>query len=136
VDAALRISENPVVRIWSRRFIRLGVVAALGYAAVRLWRATRSTVSEEAREWEASPFPFPPVPAIRDDTPAATNPAEPAWVTPTVDGACPASHPVKVKTASGIFHVPGGANYDRTHPDRCYRDAAAAIADGFRAAKH
>ena len=39
--------------------------------------------------------------------------AETGWVEPD-DGACPASHPVKAKLASGIFHVPGGANYDRT----------------------
>jgi hypothetical protein len=26
-------------------------------------------------------------------------------------------------------------NYDRTNPDRCYRDADAAEADGLRAAK-
>lgn len=130
VDAAGEISENPAVRRWSRRVVRLGVVAAAGYAALRLWRATRSTVSEEARDWEASPFPFPPVPIVRDEVAE-----DAAWMAP-VDGECPATHPVKVKTASGIFHVPGGANYDRTHPDRCYPDASAAIADGFRAAKH
>jgi hypothetical protein len=42
---------------------------------------------------------------------------------------------VKGKLASGIFHVPGGANYDRTRPDRCYADAGAAEADGLRASK-
>ena len=47
----------------------------------------------------------------------------------------PEHHPVKAKLASGIFHVPGGQSYDRTLPDRCYVDAAAAEADGFRAAK-
>jgi len=57
-----------------------------------------------------------------------------AWVDP-VDEACPSSHPVKAKMASKIFHVPGGLSYERTKPDRCYRDAAAAEADGLRAAK-
>jgi hypothetical protein len=42
---------------------------------------------------------------------------------------------VKAKAASKIFHVPGGLSYERTMADRCYRDAAAAGADGFRAAK-
>ena len=51
------------------------------------------------------------------------------------NGACPPTHPVKVKTTSGIYHVPGGQFYDRTRPDRCYVDAAAAEADGYRAAK-
>ena len=30
---------------------------------------------------------------------------------------------------------PGGMNYDRTKPDRCYLDGAAAERDGLRAAK-
>jgi len=53
-----------------------------------------------------------------------------AWVEPQ-GKACPATHPVKAKQSSNIFHVPGGLNYDRTVPDRCYRDEAAAVADGF-----
>ena len=48
---------------------------------------------------------------------------------------CPTSHPVKAKLSSKIFHVPGSASYDRTNPDRCYVDAAAAEADGLRPAK-
>lgn len=51
------------------------------------------------------------------------------------NGACPPTHPIKVKTASGIYHVPGSQFYERTRPDRCYVDAAAAEADGYRAAK-
>jgi hypothetical protein len=57
------------------------------------------------------------------------------WVTPNADGSAPASHPVKVKESSGIFHVPGGRFYDRTRPDRCYPTAAAAEADGYRRSK-
>jgi len=57
-----------------------------------------------------------------------------AWVAPTY-GACPTSHPVKANANSGIFHVPGGRFYDRTQAERCYVDATAAEADGFRAAK-
>lgn len=64
---------------------------------------------------------------------AATESA--AWVAPQDGGACPASHPVKVKVSSGIYHVPGGTAYDRTTPDRCYIDAAAAEADGYRPSK-
>ena len=65
-----------------------------------------------------------------DDEPAASE----DWVEP-VDGACPATHPVKGKPGSGIFHLPGGLFYDRTVPDRCYRSAEAAEADGLRPAK-
>jgi hypothetical protein len=56
------------------------------------------------------------------------------WVEP-VDGACPVTHPVKVTVTSGIYHVPGGRFFERTRPQRCYRDPAAAEADGYRAAK-
>ena len=56
------------------------------------------------------------------------------WVEP-VDGECPPTHPVKGKMTSKIYHLPGGFNYARTRPDRCYLDAAAAEADGLRPAK-
>jgi hypothetical protein len=76
-----------------------------------------------------------------DETPpVAVEAASPApalataWVAPT-ERACPATHPVKAKVASGIYHLPGMANYARTTPDRCYADAAAAEADGLRPAK-
>ena len=36
---------------------------------------------------------------------------------------------------TGIYHPPGAFAYDRTHADRCYRDAEAAESDGLRAAK-
>ncbi len=50
-----------------------------------------------------------------------------------IDGSCPATHPVKAKLTSGIYHEPGGGNYDRIRAERCYVDADAAIADGLRA---
>jgi hypothetical protein len=89
-------------------------------------------------EWENAPFPFPPVPrpvATTQAPPAAAVTATgPAWVAP-VDDACPTSHPVKAKLSSGIYHVPGGMNYERTKPDRCYRDPEAADLDGLRPSK-
>jgi len=65
---------------------------------------------------------------------AAAPTSLPAWVEP-VEGAAPATHPVKAKVASKIYHLPGMTAYDRTTPDRCYRDAEAAEADGFRKAQ-
>jgi outer membrane biosynthesis protein TonB len=59
----------------------------------------------------------------------------PPWVEPGPDGEPPESHPIKAKMSSGKYHVPGGFNYPRTKPDRCYRDVAAAEADGLRPAK-
>jgi hypothetical protein len=58
-----------------------------------------------------------------------------SFIDPAADGSCPTTHPVKAKLASGIYHLPGGGNYERTKPDRCYVDAEAAEADGLRAAK-
>jgi hypothetical protein len=76
--------------------------------------------------------PLDPVPA-RERTPVTTS-TTPPWVDP--DGTtCPTSHPLKAKLSSGIYHAPGGLNYDRTRPDRCYADDAAAEADGLRASK-
>lgn len=64
--------------------------------------------------------------------------AAPAGGEPFVDpdgGVCPTSHPVKAKLASRLFHLPGMFAYDRTRADRCYRDAEAAVTDGFTQAK-
>ncbi len=75
-------------------------------------------------------------PFVADDEPVAVDdaPAAQAWMAP-VDGACPDGYPIKANGNSGIFHVPGGQFYDRTRAERCYADAAAAEADGYRAAK-
>jgi hypothetical protein len=79
---------------------------------------------------EPEPGPDAPVAGAAEPLPFDA----PAWVAP-VDGGCPEGYPIKAKESSRIFHRPGGLSYDRTRPDRCYADAAAAEADGFRAAK-
>ncbi len=56
------------------------------------------------------------------------------WVDPNGD-ICPTTHPVKGKMSSRIYHLPGMTAYERTSPDRCYRDEAAAEAEGLRRAK-
>ena len=67
--------------------------------------------------------------AVSEDVPPSKR-----WSDP-VEKACPPGFEVKVKLASGIYHLPGMFAYDRTIPDRCYASAEAAEADGFRAAK-
>jgi hypothetical protein len=128
-------------RRWS--LVGFGAIAAVLYA---LWRLLEARRSESGITWEPQPFPSPPRPRV-DAAPEAST-AEPAveaeagvevevptaWVEP-VDGACPATHPVKAKLSSGIFHVPGAQMYERTNADRCYADAEAAEADGLRASK-
>jgi hypothetical protein len=97
-----------------------------------------SAVSAPATAPGSAPAPAPVPEAARaapttERAPAAASGASDSWVEP-VDGACPVSHPVKAKMSSRIFHVEGGLNYARTKPDRCYRDPAAAEADGLRKA--
>ena len=93
-----------------------------------------------------SPTPTPDWPPLEPSAEVATppstapDPTEPApsadsrWVDPE-DGECPPTHPVKAKNSSKIFHVSGGGSYNRTNPDRCYLDATAAEADGYRRSK-
>ncbi len=133
--------------------LRAGLLAGAAYG---MWRWYRSRMPEGATgaAWEPQPFPYPPVPQRSNGAdaphhhvhvPLDMEPGggpeiddEIATVAPSmdpVDGACPASYPVKAKLASGIYHVPGGSSYDRTKPDRCYLDAQSARADGLRPAK-
>jgi hypothetical protein len=141
--------DNAAMPRTVKRLLGAGVLAAAAYA---VWRAFDARRVDSNVSWEPQPFPYPPVPHAREtQAPAGptTEPAsvdepgdgemtpgrgEGAWVEPA-DGACPATHPVKGKLSSGIFHVPGGANYDRTRADRCYTDPGAAEADGLRGAK-
>ena len=120
----------------SKRLVGAGLLAGLAYAGWRAWRRRVPAPTRDDISWETAPFPFPPVP--RPVAPAAAR-GDDAVVerfrAPDADGSCPASHPVKAKLASGIYHEPGGGNYERTKADRCYVDGAAAEADGLRAAK-
>jgi hypothetical protein len=133
------------------RLLGLGALGAALYAAWRTWSARTKAVTG-GTEWDNAPFPFPPVPrpmAPRVHVPTAVEPGggpetetggevavdsiQP-WIEP-VDGGCPPSHPVKAKLKSGIYHVPGGMNYERTRPDRCYLDTESADRDGLRRSK-
>ena len=121
-----------------RRFIgllgRLIGLALAVVAGIATWRFLHPAPPEEIPP--ARPMVRRPDEAGATTKTVATPTEVPsaAWV-PPVDGACPPGYPVKAKHGSTVFHVPGGASYDRTRPDRCYRDAAAAEADGLRAAK-
>jgi len=111
----------------------VGLGFALGAAYV-VWRVLEA----DRRVGELAPTPEPaPRAAGPGDAGAPTGSVatgERAWVEPE-DRVCPASHPVKAKLASGIYHEPSGANYGRTVPDRCYRDGPAAERDGLRRSK-
>lgn len=120
-----------------KRALGLGVLAGVGFAVYRAWR-TRVPAGPRDIEWSSAPFPFPPIPRpaasrSEEDAPAPTGVSD--AVEPNDDGSCPVSHPVKGKLSSGIYHMPGGANYERTHADRCYVDEEAARDDGLRRSK-
>jgi len=153
-----------VIRRSFRRGIALGLLVGTAATAVKTVLDRRSPrpagpTGLPTEPWppipDTTPVPVPevPKPAKPAKEPAKriekTPPAKPPearakrtesipaapWVEPADDGACPDTHPVKAKMASGIFHVPGGLNYPRTRPDRCYIDATAAEADGLRPSK-
>ncbi len=128
------------------KLLRRGAVAGLlaGVALV-VWRKLAArTPQTDGMTFAPAPFPSPPrpVPRVAVPEPAGAGSPDPTpdptaasnWVEPD-DGACPISHPVKAKIASGIFHVPGGLSYERTRADRCYVDASSAESDGLRPAK-
>jgi len=135
---------------WLRRLVLLGALGSIAFMVVRRRieaneRGPLRPAGED--QWPPIAVPdtapraparqvedlAPPSDAVGDATVALERPA-PNWVVP-VDGACPLTHPIKVNTASGIFHVPGGRSYERTVPSRCYAEADDAAADGYRAAK-
>jgi hypothetical protein len=118
-----------------------GIVGGAAYAAWRSWNA-RQPADKPKIEWAGSPFPYPPMPRIEGASASGAAPttatsveSTAVFAEPNADGTCPATHPIKAKLASGIYHVPGGANYERTKPDRCYADEPAAISDGLRRSK-
>ena len=117
------------MRRWLFRLLLLAAVAGLLVMLVR----RRNVGAEPA----VRPV-WPPLDDGEEAGPVATVPEEvppsKRWSDP-VEKACPPGFEVKVKLASGIYHLPGMFAYDRTIPDRCYASAEAAEADGFRAAK-
>lgn len=133
--------------------LRLGLLAAAVAITVKAFQLRRSQLERfpqpRADDWP--PIPAPPAGSAAGGAggdpsgPSAARGADPnpgagsapgpdAWV-PAKDKTCPATHPVKAKLSSRIFHLPGMAAYERTRPDRCYRDEPAAQADGLRRAK-
>ena len=48
---------------------------------------------------------------------------------------CPSWAPIKGNESSGIYHVPGGAFYNRTNPEICFATTSAAQKAGYRASK-
>jgi hypothetical protein len=115
-----------------RTLLLLGVLAAV--ALVRRRRRGAPDDREDPVWPPLADVAVAPGPEHSPVRPPGAEQTPTGWVEPS-NGSCPATHPVKAKVTSGIFHLPGSAHYDRTRPDRCYRDEAAAEADGLRAPK-
>lgn len=117
---------------WVRRGVVVGALAGVGLA---LWKVlARRAPDTGGLRYTPQPFPMPPRPEpVATPGPAAVP--DGAWIAPDDGGDCPLTHPIKGKVRTGIYHPPGAFAYERTHADRCYRDADAAEADGLRAAK-
>ena len=151
-----------MIRRLFRFALKLGVVGSVVAIAAKVLDRRRSASSDwtattgpwppldSSDEQAADPSTVAPEPsalaqdaegeAIDDpeevDELLSADPEAPAmWTDPGDDGICPASHPVKAKLSSMVFHLPGMANYERTKADRCYADAESAEADGLRQAK-
>ena len=119
-----------------RWLLRLAVLAGLGYLAWKAWQLMQED-EDHSHEWLTSR------PPVATEEPVATTgrgAAEQAvddkdtWVKP-VGSRCPPGYPVKAKTSSKVYRVPGMFSYEESKPERCYRDEDAAIADGFTRAK-
>jgi hypothetical protein len=113
-----------------RRLLRLVLLGLGGWLAVQAIRLLRGDAVPVLSGTPTGPPPDEapgPAPVVVGEDDAA----------PWIDGAAgpSADHPVKAKLRSGIYHLPGMLNYERCTPDRWYRDAEAAEADGLRPAK-
>ncbi|WP_052460570.1 cell wall-binding repeat-containing protein [Microbacterium gorillae] len=59
----------------------------------------------------------------------------PDRTSPLPDWSCPSWAPIKGNADSMLYHVPGGAFYDRTKPEECFATEAAARAAGYTRSK-
>lgn len=71
--------------------------------------------------------------AAKPKTKKPTKPKK-AWYPPVSRYNCPAHARIK-GNQSGIYHVPGGAYYSRTTPEKCFATEAAARRAGYRPSK-
>lgn len=119
-----------MIRRLFRRMFKLALVIGAAAALYKVAQARRPSPLPAGTGNSWQPAPGAPVVPLN----AEAAPPVAAWIAPEGD-TCPVTHPVKAKMSSSIYHLPGMAAYERTKPDRCYRDEATAEADGLRRAK-
>ena len=133
----------PVYRFWSSKYGKHFYTANKGeadalrrgdrnwsYEGVAMYSPTSGGSSPQL---VGKPAPKPkPKPTPKPTPKPAPAPA------PSVPGNgwnCPEGYPIKGNADSGIYHVPGGAFYDRTNPEECFRTPEDARRAGYRASK-
>ena len=125
------------------RLLTPGLDVALSRQQLRVWAspaqgtAHQPEAQDQKRGLKADPS-APNTPSPSSVTPAI-SPASGArlGVDPESSWTCPASQPIKANftPSSGercIHHMPGGAFYNKTKPERCYATEAEARQDGCR----
>ena len=119
----------------TRWLLRLLVLAGLAFIAWKVWQLVDEGEDHSA-EWAGAPRARGEAVAAPAAELRAETAAEPTttWVKP-VGSTCPPGYPIKAKTGSKVFRVPGMFSYEDSKPERCYCDEDAAIADGFTRAK-
>lgn len=119
---------------WARRLVLLGSLAGGAQKWLRQKRASSPAPAPRQLAAANPATATATASTVTDSTTPVDVDATTRWV--AADGTdAPAGYPVKVNTRSGIYHVEGGLAYERTRPDRWYRSAADAEADGFRPSK-
>ncbi len=73
--------------------------------------------------------------AVTATATATAGPAAGGAVPPISEEDCPPNAPIKGNESSGIYHMPGDAYYDATHPEVCFATPKDAEAAGYRAAE-
>ena len=117
--------------------VGLGILAGIAYAGWRAWKRgcrTRPTASSgRPRRSRSRRCRAPRRETSGDRAGADADAGRPHWAEPKPTTAA-ARRRIRSRASSraASIHVPGGANYERTHADRCYVDADAAAADGLR----
>jgi hypothetical protein len=82
----------------------------------------------------AAPAEPAPIPTQAEETTEVPNEGE-GWVRGDGSTGCPEDFPIKGKSNSRIYHLPGGPSYGATVPDLCFATEEAAAALGYRPRK-
>lgn len=132
--------DDGVTRMANEELVKLGYAAASSYPPDVRYQERFRALEQAARDqrlglWGTCPSPHSPIAApAPTPTPAPSSPPASGRAAP-VNGTCPSGYPVKGNRSSMIYHVPGGAYYDRTSPEECFATTSDAEAAGYRASQ-